>query len=565
MSEVIEVANTNQNQIVAADPYKNDLDRGKLCRDLLRLPTICLVLIIFVAFIIRTHFFIGFAGGDPQDDGIYINIAKGILQNGFYDHNIQKNMILHNPIINPIYMFPARLLMTYATACSFILFGVSDYSAALFPLICSLLSIYIIYKIGWLLFNYRVGLFAGFFLAIMPLDIIFSTRVTPDVPIAFFMSLGVYLFLKGMEQKKSWCFYFAGIAAGIGYLTKETAMIIVACMGLWTIVSIIKDKKFSAKPFLVLLGVTTILVLEGIYYELLTDFYFLRFQLIPKILKIKYAEEYRYLVFNLKWLIIKYQPNSILTYLETLLNKTNRGSEANLNFLGVFYYPILISLIWIVLKRINKGWIIVTWLILLYSYLEFGFVGVTFTANPVLVTYELIQKYTRYLTIISAPACLLLALWLVYQSGRYRYIITGIIICILLNASYEQVSTVKRFYKSHTNDLFETARFLKTQKQRKIYADLWVRDMLFYYSGFKMNTPVIDIGEITKNSNSPRLKDSYVVLGGSRGSGLTADYFEKDYRNVLKHIPENWVVLKTIPGVRDSFRKRDLIIYYIPS
>ena len=187
MTEFKEVPITNKNEIIYADPPGNEQGGGNICRDTLRLQTFCVILIIFVALIIRMYFFIGFAGGDPQDDGIYINIAKGILQNGFYDHNIQKTLILNNPIINPIYMFPARLLMTYATAFSFFLFGVSDYSAALFPLICSLLSIYIVYKIGLLLFNYRVGLFASFFLAIMPVDIIFSTRVTPDVPIAFFM------------------------------------------------------------------------------------------------------------------------------------------------------------------------------------------------------------------------------------------------------------------------------------------------------------------------------------------------------------------------------------------
>ena len=309
-----------------------------------------------------------------------------------------------------------------------------------------------------------------------------------------------------MEQNKAWCFYFAGIAAGIGYLAKETAIIIVVCMGIWTIVSFIKDKKLLAKPLLVILGVATIISLEGIYYQVLTDFFFLRFHLIPKILKIKYAEEYRFLVCNLKWLLIKYQPNNILAHLETLLNMSNRGSEANLNFLGVFYYPVFISLIWILFNKISKSWIIVTWLLFLYSYLEFGFVGVTFESNPVLVTYELILKYTRYLTIISAPACLLLAMWLVYWNNRYKYIITAIIICILLRTSYTHVNAATLFYKNHTHDLIETEQFIKTQKQRKIYADLWARDMLFYYSGFKMKTPMVDIGEITKNSEQPIIK-----------------------------------------------------------
>jgi len=564
MTEFKEVLITNKNEIICADPPGNEQGGGRICRDALRLQTFGVLLIIFFALIIRMYFFIGFAGGDPQDDGIYINIAKGILKNGFYDHNIQKTLILNNPIINPIYMFPSRLLMTYATALSFFLFGVSDYSAALFPLICSLLSIYIVYKIGLLLFNYRVGLFASFFLAIMPVDTIFSTRVTPDVPIAFFMMLGVYLFLKGMEQNKAWYFYFAGIAAGIGYLAKETAIIIFVCMSIWTIVSFIKDKKLLAKPLLAILGVATIIALEGIYYQVLTDFFFLRFHLIPKILKIKYTEEYSFLVFNLKWLLIKYQPNNILAHIETLLNMSNRGSEANLNFLGVFYYPVFISLIWILFNKISKSWIIVTWLLLLYSYLEFGFVGVTFESNPVLVTYELIMKYTRYLTILSAPACLLLAMWFVYWNKRHKYIIIAIIIFILLRTSYTHVNDATLFYQNHTRDLIEAEQFIKTQKQRKIYTDLWARDMLFYYSGFKNKTPIIDIGEIAKNSDSQLLKDSYVILGGSRGSGLAADYFEKNYKNVLKHIPKNWVVLKTISGVRDSFRKRDLAIYYIP-
>jgi hypothetical protein len=166
--------------------------------------------------------------------------------------------------------------------------------------------------------------------------------------------------------------------------------------------------------------------------------------------------------------------------------------------------------------------------------------------------------------VISAPACLLLAMWVVYWNNRYKPIIIGIIICILLKTSYTQVNAAMLFYKNHTHDLFAAEQFIKTQQQRKIYADYWAKEMLFYYSGFKIKTPMNDIGEITKNSNSPLLKDSYVILGGSRGSGLLADYFEKSYKNVLKHRPENWVVLKTISGVKDSFRNRDLTIYYIP-
>lgn len=51
---------------------------------------------------------------------------------------------------------------------------------------------------------------------------------------------------------------------------------------------------------------------------------------------------------------------------------------------------------------------------------------------------------------------------------------------------------------------------------------------------------------------------------GTRGSGVLADCFEKNYLELLKRIPDNWVAVKKISGENDSFRCRDLTIYYIP-
>ena len=543
-----------------SDAASNSLNK---IRGALKLQTFCIIVIIFVALMIRLHFFIGFAGGDPQDDGLYLNIAKEILQKGFSDHTIQKALILKNPIINPVHMFPSRILMTYSTALSFFLFGVNDYSAALFPLICSLLGIYIVYKIGLLLFDAQVGLFAGFFLSLMPIDIIFSTRITPDVPVAFFMMLSIYLFLKGLRANKALWFFASGIAAGGGYLAKESAIPIIVYMVFLTIVTSINKKNFSPKCLFFIFGVSTVICFECLYYQILTGFPTLRFQLIPKILKIKYAEEYEFLTINLKWLLIKYQPNNLFTHLETLLNTSTSGSEISLRHFGIFYYPVFISLIWVLFNKINKSWVVISWLIILYLYLEFGPVGITFGRDP-LITYELICKYSRFLTMISAPACLLLAMWLTYWSDRYKYIIVCMVIFILAQTSYKNVSSSTAVYRDHTRDLREAEQYIKTQPQRTIYADLWARDMLYYFSGYKLKTPMVDIGNIVPNPKSPMLKDSYVILGGARGSGVVAGYFEKNYISLLNNIPGNWVALKEISGAHDSFRTRDLTIYYIP-
>ncbi len=529
----------------------------------LKPQTLCIMAIIIIALMLRLHFFIGFAGGDPQDDGIYLNIAKEILQNGFSDHTVQKALIAKAPVINPVHMFPSRILMTYSTAFSFFLFGVNDYSATLFPLLCSLLSIYLVYRIGLLLFTARAGLLAAFFLAIMPIDIVFSTRITPDVPIAFFMMLSIYLFLKGLKANTAIWFFTSGLAIGAGYLAKESAIPVIVYMVFVTLVTCITRKKFPTPCLHFITGMCAVICLECLYYQLLTGMPTLRFQLIPKILKIKYAEEYTFLTINLNWLLIKYQPDSFFTHLKTLLNTSSSGSEIGLRHFGVFYYPVFISLLWVAAAKIKKSWLIISWLILLYLYLEFGPVGISLGQDP-LITYELICKSSRFLTMLSGPACLLLALWLTCWSDRYKYIIAGLIIGILVQTSYANVSSSVAVYRKHTRDLQEAEQYFRTGPQRKIYADLWARDMLYYYSGYRLKAPLHDIGHIVRKPGNPEFKDSYVIIGGARGSGVVAGYFERKYRDLFSQIPENWVAVKKISGDTDSFRHRDLTIYYIP-
>jgi len=557
---------------MAGDGFKVAISvclEGKYCRrffelasTVLRSPSFFIFLIIVCALLIRMYFLIGFAGGDPQDDGIYLNITKEILKKGFYDHNLQRRLVIQEEIINPIYIFPSRLVFNYVNALSFFLFGVNDFTAVLFSLLCSLLGIYFVYRIGSLLFNHRVGLLSGVFLAIMPLDSIYATRITPDVPVAFFITLALYLFLKGLKEERGLWMWAAGVVTGLGYLVKETAMVAVMVMGIWVVISWIREKKFPKKSFYVVVGLLLVVVLEGLYYQMVTGYFFLRPQLISKVYKSKYGSEWLPFVAqcDLKWVLIEYPLNTVLMQLKTLLNFYHHMPE--LSYFGLFFYPVLLSLLYLPFRKIAGRGVIITWFLVVYFFVEFGPLEVSFGPDS-LIKYGLIEKQPRYLTILIAPSVILLSLFLYHVRLPYKKTIAVAVMLVVFLSSYECVSSTYHYFSGHTRDVREATRYLQKLPPKKVYSDWLGLDQIFYYSGFHFND-LRNIEMLARNPSHDAQGDAYVVVGGSRGAGVIAIAFEKNYRTLLEKIPEEWIALKTISGQNDVFRSRDLTIYYIP-
>ena len=125
------------------------------------------------------------------------------------------------------YILSSRIGILYPTFFSYRLFGVNDFSSVIFVLLASLGSIILAYLFGKLIVNEKTGLMAAFLLAIFPLEIINSTKLLTDIPSAFFMALGVYIFLYSEKGKKGQFFYFlSGAFIGIGYMIRESAILI---------------------------------------------------------------------------------------------------------------------------------------------------------------------------------------------------------------------------------------------------------------------------------------------------------------------------------------------------
>src|SRR3989338_6989554 len=169
-----------------------------------------LIVIVLFAILLRLAFF---SGVDTSDSVYYAKSANDILNKQFPSETTQLN---------------ARIGLLIPVSISYSIFGVNDFSSALFPLLISIFGVIVIFYFGKFLFNEKVGLVAAFLLSFFPLDVLYSTRLLSDLPSAFFSGLSIFLFLKAekiVRKPYSYLFYaLSGVALGISFTIREMAV-----------------------------------------------------------------------------------------------------------------------------------------------------------------------------------------------------------------------------------------------------------------------------------------------------------------------------------------------------
>ena len=201
---------------------------------------IMLFLIVTFGIVIRLIFFSGIGA---SDDLAYTNYADSLNKGEMQQDTLTLS---------------TRLGLVYPVSVSYSMLGVNDFSSVIFVLLASVGNIVLIFYFGKLLFNEKVGLISAFLLSFFPLEVVYSTKLLSDLPSAFFMALGVYLFLYSEKKKPNPALYFfSGISIGIGYLIRESALLI----GLFFIVYILYKRRIKKFYFLVPAGVLVIFAL----------------------------------------------------------------------------------------------------------------------------------------------------------------------------------------------------------------------------------------------------------------------------------------------------------------
>ena len=171
-----------------------------------------------------------------------------------------------------------RLGLTGPLALIFIFFGVTNWSLAVLPLICTMATASLIAMIAYRLFGLSVAIVSGCVYAVLPLTIILATVYVPEPIATLEMTLASYLFLLAIikENTKANCLYFvAGLLVGMAYLTTETGSLMIVVFVIYAGLS----RLVRPRLLWILVGFSVVLGSELFYYNFATGDFFYRFTL----------------------------------------------------------------------------------------------------------------------------------------------------------------------------------------------------------------------------------------------------------------------------------------------
>lgn len=166
-----------------------------------------LALLLTLAATLRIIFFNGFFG---SDDLVYLgrslNIANGIWSSADYNGALRYG-----------YNIPAGFLIW--------LLGLNEFTANLWPLLCSLIEIAAIYYVATVYISIKSGIFAGLIVATLPLHVALATRIHADPVVACFLTLSFVLFISAENKNKVSLYFLTGLAMGMVFWAKELAAV----------------------------------------------------------------------------------------------------------------------------------------------------------------------------------------------------------------------------------------------------------------------------------------------------------------------------------------------------
>ena len=168
-------------------------------------------------------FFGGIRGSDAYS---YAQHAYNIL-NGGYD--VTAETVYYG------FRFPILL----ATAAAYALFGVGDWSSALFPLLASLITLVLVVRLGTVWFDRETGLWAGLLCAFYPMDVINASLLGPSSFIPCFSAAAVLSYWKAVQwgpdkAKGLLLCLVSGLCIGLAIQTRLVGILLLAVIGLMT-------------------------------------------------------------------------------------------------------------------------------------------------------------------------------------------------------------------------------------------------------------------------------------------------------------------------------------------
>ena len=532
-------------------------------------PLVPLAFIVLFALALRLIFFVGLGF---NDDSYYLEYADTIF----------KGLPFHPSR----YVWSVRIGIFLPVALIWKIFGISEYSTALFFLLCSLGTVIAVYFMGKQLFNASTGLVAAFVLSLIPLDIIYATQVGPEVPFSLFSCLSMLCFLKAYGSRR-WHRLnglIAGVLLGVANLFKETFILVPVCCAVYLTCDLFARLRkgpwrarmqcflsfFNKRLILICLlyccGFALVHQMQNLYLHQLTGEWF-------------FAEKAKAWTLNND----KNRNDDFTIYPKALLNLDKNRFEwiHSKPFVGFIYWAVLAALLVLALRRqfSRQTFFVLGWLLVFYLFFQYG---LHFVAT-VLANDGMRPRHMRFLLSMSVPAALLIACACITGSradsragARAGSAFRVLLLLFLLTTSVYYARQCSTFLRNGMGYVRETVAFLQSAEEKTIFIpDNWTLSKFSFFCGYDdAFIKRLDSFECSSQMNCSNkyydrgeyIKDAYVVTFVNPYTYInTANTNRKIYPSFMSSPPAHWRLVKEIElpnyGIFTKFKPR---IYYAP-
>ena len=158
-----------------------------------------------------------------------------------------------------------RIGLVWPLAACFYLFGVSEITLAILPLLCAILTAPLVVFLGRHFFGRRVGAMAGLLYAVFPPTAQTATVFLPEPVLTFVLCLASALFLSASKHSGRVAAYrglLAGALTGVAYLITEVGALMLPIFLAYSIAA----RKFRTETWPIVAGFMAVAGLELLYY-----------------------------------------------------------------------------------------------------------------------------------------------------------------------------------------------------------------------------------------------------------------------------------------------------------
>jgi dolichol-phosphate mannosyltransferase len=169
------------------------------------------------------------------------------------------------------------LMVALLIKLSTTLFGLTEFGVRFPALACWGITLY--YSFKWSERIHRgCGLYAMLLLSILPFFFLYSLIITPDLPLIACWSAALYYLYRALcgNEKRAW--YYAGVAIGLGLLSKYTMVLLMATTGVYVLLVPTARIWLRRKEPYFALGIIGLLFTPVIYWNITHDWASFAFQ-----------------------------------------------------------------------------------------------------------------------------------------------------------------------------------------------------------------------------------------------------------------------------------------------